>query len=388
MNRIKTIHIHTDPKFTGVSWVFESNYFDNKIIILGSNKSDYHGPYKEISMFFKQNRRDFLNIINLCKTADVVVLYGLNFPKCYIANRLPKSVKVIWRFFGAELYNKMPEYVYSTLTIKAKKSRLRSDSVYRKISNSIDRIKLYLRYLTDASNEFNNALKRVDFFLGLSELEYQFLKRYWPCLPQYIQLPFKKFTHESNTAKTKSNYIIVGNNRNAYNNHLDIISIIENTKPQQSYSFILLFNYGDDIVYANQIRKKAQEINGIMIVEDFLPLDKFKYLYSTASAFVMNGHRQMAMGNIFEALRNDVKIYLNEKNIILGWLKEEGFLIFAIKDFISDLETNCINLSEKEARCNRQQLDKFTKKYNSENFHGTLQKIFSLKSMPSSVNNP
>jgi hypothetical protein len=51
----------------------------------------------------------------------MVVLYDLNFPKAYIANRLPNSIKIVWRFFGLELYGKMPEVVFSEQTIRASK---------------------------------------------------------------------------------------------------------------------------------------------------------------------------------------------------------------------------------------------------------------------------
>jgi hypothetical protein len=90
------------------------------------------------------------------------------------------------------------------------------------------------------------------------------------------------------------------------------------------------------------------------------------------NAFVLNGYRQMAMRAVFESLTSGVKVYLNKKNIILQWLKEEGFLIFNMEDFSIDMAKDNLFLSNDQAEYNTIQFEKFRSKYNLEDFQKEL----------------
>jgi hypothetical protein len=370
----KVIHIHTDIKFIFDSARFEGDEFDNTIIIF-EKKEHYKGVYKDTALYYNFSRKDFQQIIRLSKSADMVVLYDLNFPKAYIANRLPSSVKVIWRFFGLELYGQMPDYVFSTQTAKALAEGIKKyDFLY--FRNKLALFYNFMRYKTAVKDEFERAaFKRIDYFLGLSQVEYEFLKGYWPQLPSFMQISYNQHTVINNFKKIKSNLIIIGNNRSAYNNHLDIIEGLKRAKSRNNYEFLLLFNYGQNNAYTDIVKQKAAEVKEIKILDDFLPLEKFKLIYSDADALVMNGHRQMAMANVFEALRKNTKIYLNIKNSIFGWLKEEGFRVFTINDFYADLDTNVLSLTEADVIINQEQLVKFTSKFSKQIFQSTLVEI-------------
>lgn len=371
MLKKKIIHIHTDLKFISDSIRFESKFFDNEILVFGK-KGKYNGPYKEKAQFYSTSITDINKVIHICQASDMVVLYDLNFIKCYIANRLRENIKIIWRFFGLELYSKIPNYVFSERTLSIKN---RQQAVYEQLRNVAGKLFFFTKFKTTSKKELNKGFKRVNYFAGLSDTEYHFLKQYWPILPPFIQLSFFQFPSNNKSLIEKKSQIIVGNNRSAYNNHLDILQLLKNTKSSLHYEFLLLFNYGQNNAYSNAVREMAKSIKEVTIVEDFLPFEDFTNLYFVSSAFVLNGYRQMAMSNVFEALQNNVKIYLNEKNVILDWLRKEGFLIFTINDFASDLETNNLKLSEVDAQINQDQFLKFKVKYNQENFHYRLIKI-------------
>ena len=379
-DRYRAIHIHTDRKFIIGSKNFECINFNNTIIIIGQEGA-YEGYYKDSALYYNSLPRDLSAVIKLCNTADLVVLYGLAFEHCYIANRLQKSVKVIWRFFGSELYRKIPDSVYSNSTKAVFKKTRKRNSLELLINYFQTKIKHFAKYQTTPELEFTKAINRVDCFLGLFELEYRFLQNRWSSLPIFIQHPFISPNKKANVTNKQGNYIILGNSRNAFNNHLDILDIIKKSRARKNYSFLLLFSYGGKNLYSNVVREKACEINEIKIVEDFLSRESFNDLYATASAFVMNGYRQMAMGNILEAIRNGVKIYLNNRNITLSWLKEEGFKVFTIEDFVSDMEANNVLLTEAEAQHNLECLRNLSNKYNITCFHYALCNLFKRETL-------
>jgi dTDP-N-acetylfucosamine:lipid II N-acetylfucosaminyltransferase len=103
--------------------------------------------------------------------------------------------------------------------------------------------------------------------------------------------------------------------------------------------------------------------------------EEFNNLYLDTIALVINGYRQMAMGNIFEAFKNGTKVYLNEKNIILKWLREEGFLLSSIDDFAFDLKNELIELNENEITHNQNQLIKLASKYSQKDLFKALDGI-------------
>ena len=370
MKKYSIIHIHTDIKFIHNINRFEGDEFENTLVIFRS-KSHYKGIYKDSVKYYDYSRKDFLRIITLCGTADVVVLYDLNFPKAYIANRLAKSVIVVWRFFGNELYERIPEYIYSERTFKILK-QAEKQNFYSRKKVQIKQYLAAIKYRAIRANELNNAFKRIDFFLGISKSEYEFLKTIWKNLPPFLQLNMTSYLEINTIKRVKTNLIILGNNRSPANNHLDIIDGLKESKNNSNYEFLLMFNYGSISTYSETVRKEACELKEIKVIDEFLPIEKFKELYTAADAFVMNGHRQMAMGNILEALQQNIKIYLNEKNLIFSWLKEEGFVLFTIENFFSDLENDNIALSRVEAIINQEQLVKLTTKHDKQAFQKTL----------------
>ena len=357
---------------------FECEEFDNIVVIIGGEQK-YNGMLSNSVQYYDYSRKDFLKIIDLCKSADMVVLYSLNSAKAYIANRLPKSVVVLWRFFGLELYHKIPEYVYSEKTLEILKQVERQNYLSRKKLQLIKYLAIF-KYRAIRKNELNKAaFSRIDFFLGISRPEHEFLKGIWKELPPFLQHNMAPYVKIDILRKKKTNLILLGNNRSPSNNHLDIIDGIKESNSRDNFDFLMMFNYGSEDIYSETIRKKVGEVPQIKLLEEFLTIQKFKELYATADAFVMNGHRQMAMGNILEALQQNIKIYLNEKNLTYHSLKEEGFVIFTIKNFLDDLDSDNVVLSQEDCIINQERLVKMTAKYDKLSFQKIINNIIREK---------
>ncbi len=372
MKKFKTLHIHSDHKFVGMTRKFENAIFENSVVIIG-DKVSYKGIYKDEALFFRSRPINVGTIINLCHGFDIIVLYDLTFFKCIIANRIPSNIIVLWRFFGYELYGKIPKEVFSNLTAKA----MRKYRYYEVVTNilgilKVKEVKQYAVWRTFYKREFTNAINRINYFMGLSNLEYEYLKNFWPNLPKFIQWPLSTGEVNTDYVYQKSNKIMLGNNRSAYNNHLDILDIISKSQNRNLFNYYLFFSYGENNNYAKAVRNAASKIKEVHIIEEFLPIEEFRRFYSDTSALVINGYRQMAMGNIFEAIRNGVKVYLNERNIILARLKNEGFLIYTIEDFVVDLEINNIAMPENDARLNLHNLQNFIENHGVKQFYNKL----------------
>jgi dTDP-N-acetylfucosamine:lipid II N-acetylfucosaminyltransferase len=370
---LKAAHIHSDLKFINCTKRFEGQYFDNIVIIICNNGYNINGNYKNTVVIYENDKQKMTKILDICQKVDLVVLYDLSDIKYRIAVKLPSNVKVAWRFFGHELYQKRNDLYLSNLTKKT-----RNRNWLGKFNKNIEDMKDFLIYLiknySTHNSLYNNAIKRIDFFLGISEEEYNYLKSLWPDLPKFIKLPFSDdLKNNIEPFIEKKNIVLVGNSRSPYNNVLDIISIIESCKKKHCYKFVFPFSYGNESHYSKKVRDEIKNKKYYKILENFYPLDEYNKIYQNAISAVFNGYRQMALGNIFLALKSGVKIYLNKKNSILKWLKSEGFLVYNIENFIHDLKHDNLRLNYEQAKLNMTQFNYIKKTYSYEDFQ---RKIF------------
>lgn len=340
----KVIHIHKDHKFIEDSSKFEGDLFENQLIILDS-KNQYNKAYHNKAFFFEQNESVIDQILQRVNQADILVIYNLDLFKSIIINKAKKDILIIWRFFGSELYARKLNLVLS-------------DKSQSFVSKKLLRwkIKLYLPFFFYAEKSFRKAMKRVDLMACIYEEEYKYLSMQWSYLPQFIQLPLVVFSSfvkdDSQNYYPKENKLVIGNSRSIYNNHLEILEIIETSNPLENIQIIMPFNYGAEQEYTESVRAKAKSLSNITILEDFLPPKEYGNFFNSVAAIVNNSYRQFALGNIFAAIESGVKIYLNTNSPTYSWLTKEGYIIFSIENLSEDLKNGNIKLTQNQAKHN------------------------------------
>jgi hypothetical protein len=271
--------------------------------------------------------------------------------------RLPKKVKVVWWFFGHELYSKRLDLMLSKQTIKAVGHDYKVDK-----KDSFKNYYLFLKRSYVNVLSWNKLRKRINCILVTSKEEYSFMKRHWFFLPKLILFPFWISTEY--IQREKKNFVILGNNRNMSNNHLDVLDILQNTKNKNPYKVKMFLSYGIKKNYYKILESKITQTPNVESLNDYLSIDNFGKVYEESAALVLNCYRQMGLANIIIAIENNCKLYLNDKNPVKKWLQNEGLFVFSIKDFERDYEVNALKLTEKQARYNIVQVKKLIEKNN------------------------
>lgn len=366
---MKVFHIHTNYNFVGGTKNFEGDYFDNAIIIFKTEEI-YNGTYQDSAKFFEKEQID--EVVELCKEADLVVLYDLDVIKSSIALALPKNIKIAWRFFGYELYKRIKNEVLSknSQLFLSQKKPISFLKFPKKLIRSV-----YKKFKIGISHDdlFHKAIDRIDYMFVVCKQEHVYLSQYWNNLPQCIELSIRSLDRIFEPDITnKENKIVVGNSRNIYNNHLDVINMIEKAQNKEHYQFELLFNYGNEGDYTNAVRKVVQEKSYFRLIEDFMPKEEFETFYYNISALVINSYRQMAMSNIFFALKNGVKVYLNKKNIMMKWFLENSIKVYPTDSLATDIEKKNLELDKKTAKENFRSLENLYQNYSHEKFQKRL----------------
>lgn len=378
MKKNEIVHIHSDYKFVDLGAKrFISPHINNTIILINrQDGTSYNGNYKDQSLYFENDQEE--EIIEICRSADMVVVYGLYDFKSKIVMALPKNLIIIWCFFGYELYRNMKDIALSDLTKSYLKSPAPESSSFKGI------LKKYYRRIKSGKPKkllIEESMKMVDYVMMSTKEEYEYLKKYWKDLPKFMQVPFEKTQIELpiNFDKvTSPNYkptVVIGNSKNIYNNHMDIIKLIEAEKNRDAYKFVFLCNYGKNNLYYDELKEITQDKDYYQVIEDFMPIQEFINFYTTIDALVINGYRQMAMGNILAGLKMGVKVYLNPHNPTFNSFVKEGFSIYNIEDFKKDLASHNFVLEQNIAKNNIEACSRMMEKYSIEEFQKDILKI-------------
>lgn len=367
MEKIKIVHIYSDAKFVSEVNKYKSEQIVNRVIFIGEKYNVLPTDFNEDAIFFPPRMQQLPDIVQACSGADLVVINELDSFKAFIALQIPQNTKIAWRFYGYELYSKVRNRVISNETYKI----LKKDEPPPSIIGSI-KTKLFKGLLP--LSPFYRAIIRCNYFLGVFEEEYKLLKSWGFSLPKFVRIPLR---HQPDlvqfNAIEKQPTVIVGNSRSYYNNHIDILRMFQNTVNTENITLKLFFNYGPDLGYADFIRTEARKMQDIHIVENFLPRQVFETIYNEAAALVINSYRQMALGNIFTAVRSGTKIYLSTKNITRSWLTDNNITTYSVEqDLLNDYKTGNVFLKEEDAVKNINSLNNMTAQYTFTDFQDTL----------------
>lgn len=380
----KIIHIHTDPKFIDETAIFAGPLIKNEVIILGEAE-DYKGWYHDTAMYLNPIWPNMNWLINHCNKVDMVVLYNMCLKKSFIANRLDSTVKIAWRFFGQELYRYDEDEQYSELTkAMLEPDKFHLSEVYKQFKTRILGLKIMQiinKYRLIYNNEFSKALNRVDCFLWHYRQEYDSFVKNWPALPPFtnlptLNLPTVNIDSGHNRTTEKENLILLGNSKNPLNNHFDILNMLLQAENFSKYVLNIPFSYGEETGYSRKLRETFGKHKNVVLNEVFLSLADYELIFKKASAIVINTFRQKALGNIHLALKNDVKVYLNPKNISLSIFSSQGLHVYPVDRLYDDLVNDNILLRPEEATQNATILQKLAEENSIAGFQDQILKIF------------
>ena len=358
MKKKKIYQIHTDYKFLHDSNRFDDERFENVLIIIGNEAPQHELKFKTI--FIQKNDENLIEkVIHQSKNADLIVINELCEIKKEIVKKTPNKVNIAWRFFGHELYGKRRDLVLSKNTLKIVEN---TNTIFHEL---IFKLKLIKRRIHYFQND-HKIVNRIDYILLFFEEEYDFLKKHWK-VPEFVKLNLNyKIEEKGFEFLQKKNNVIVGNSRNIFNNHLDVLDIIEKNDNGNN-TFTLFFNYGASGKYEKKIRAFSNNPN-IFFIEDFLSKKDFEKIYEESKALVINSYRQMALGNIFTAIKYGLKLYLNDKNPTKDWLIRNKIKIHSVEDFEKDLRTGNLSLSIEDKYQNVINFNNLVDKFSREEF--------------------
>ena len=159
----------------------------------------------------------------------------------------------------------------------------------------------------------------------------------------------------------KADSILVGNSATMTNNHLDILSLLE----QRGITNVIQMplSYGDEY-YAEYLKQVAAssklKINPIL---NFMEKEEYMSFLPHCKALVLGCVRQQALGNVLMMLSQGSKVFLYEDSIDYKYLKSAGLVVFTIENDLTKENMNT-PLTEQEIVINRKKIDELWSREN------------------------
>lgn len=348
---MRILHVTPDDKFFDriyELWNSEPSLVNDAIIITRSGDSSLKW-IKNRNVHIVTNE---MTIEKYFRESSYDVLYFHSLPLRWwnYVNYIPNNKIVIWWAWGFDIYNRDKFYSLIPIRLFMPQTKLFEDnriSALKKFHISLYQFlckKKYLKLLSD-------VLNRIDYLQTVTRVEYSLMKKNTRIEAKqffFKELPCNMFERR---LKLSAGSILLGNSATSTNNHIDVLYQI-NKYRQINQKIIMPLSYGGDKDYLLWLYEKIKSFENVEILSNFLPPKEYDVLMNSCSYLCIGSLRQQAMGNIYYALRNGIKLFLYRESVIYQELSELGYVVFTI----NDLDENSFKtpLTEDQMRINNQ----------------------------------
>ena len=366
------LHVSHDNVFMDyvISISDEVDKDNNRFVILGYDESNMLKYIKsKNAALYKYDSLEFWNAIGDINTYKNIYIHWLEGLTVDFVLRLPKSVNIIWCFWGGDGLE-IPSLrlrIYQEKTLEYfLKNQNRHESLIENLKS------LYRKRRT--TRKHLQAIRRVNYFAHYLSEDYELIRNDTGMTARFI--PFHYASVEDIVSikeepGVKSNDIILGNSDTLSNNHLEAIDYLSALNLSDTRIYCpLSYEKKEYAQFIASYGAKALGRNFIPLLE-FMPKADYDSLLSSVNVAIMNHNRSQALGNIMVLLWKGARIYMSKKSSIYNLLLEKGCKIFCLDD-LREVDISS-PLSKAEVEMNRKiLLDLFSRENQKKKFQSLL----------------
>lgn len=351
------LHLLTNEQFTDYAVAqFSAPEMQSEFVLIPSNHENWKMKLVDRCTIIEQNSPEFEALLNRLDQYSAIFLHGLFWGgwQSQILERVPKSVKVAWYFWGGEIYSRHDLEVAFLSPI--------TKLIYR----------LYSFKKRNGSNNFSWEIplamyNRVNYCLTSMREEADYARDYTKASFQhqwYTYYSLEDTIGALMSEQCRGNNVWIGNSAAVENNHLDVFLEIFKKRRKLSLKdrdIIMPLSYGSPWV-RNLVKKVGHYIFGdcLKVLETYIPRNEYNSKMLSCSSMILGYLEPAAQGNIITALWLGMRVYLSEKSLAYTYYKRIGAKLFAIE---KDLNTYGFTpLSDEERAENRKVLNKWYSK--------------------------
>lgn len=369
---IRFLHIIRDDKFAEQTIKgFDKKHQIESKYILFQKKARLKYLKENQRVIIYRDKKQFVKEIESDKY-DVLFFHSLSPVAYWMINYIPSDKVVIWWAWGYDIYGGvMGARLFLQLDGLKKQTKIlsKNKNIKRLCRDFIGKIwisSLFSRY-------HKKIIRRINYFEPVRNMDYQLMCEQVPGFSakefySYYGNHGNKPLWDRSTLKNQS--ILIGNSATLEENHVDVWESIKGVLPQ-NMKVIIPLSYGDK-EYAQKVKARISTTSvQIDFLDTFLPREEYFALVNNCAYAFFGSIRQHAMGNIYHALNNDIKVFLYKDSVMYDYLINMGFVVYAIED----VNINCFcPITEEEHNQNMIAFER-EDKYRKEKFDKAMEEI-------------
>lgn len=340
-HQIKLLYILRDDKFfLSNMTIFNKNpeIYDVTYAVFKPTKKDLIYAKDIINLRLFSSLQEFSALFNDYEF-DYVFFETMCYEHWKFILNVPINIKVIVWLWGMDIYNNR-NFASPLMPLKYCKIAPQTRSFVLK--------KLPLYYIKAVIKKFigilsmgrfnkqqEEVLKRIDFIMPILSIEGEILKKTYNLQATTVKA-ISRYLENDDQKQNAFNYfdkpqnILLGNSAHVVNNHIDILTKLNQIKPENQ--LIIPLSYGN-IRYKNILKQYLfkQCLVRYRVLDQMMPCDEYFNLLNTCSHAIFGGFRQYAVGNIVKLLRNGTKIFFWKESLLYEYFKREGYIVFSIE---------------------------------------------------------
>lgn len=317
------------------------------------------------------NSAQIASQIDFSKVTHVVISYLTRKKALFVKEFVPADIPVIWWTYGVDFYvgflNRRGFPVFYSDPDKYRRGGLFLFPIYHFLFRPLSHL-----YYKSAQRVVIDRLKG---FVPCIKPEYDLLCEYINKNFDIIQIhPYgASFKFEGRFAE--GNDIAIGHSASISDNHLYALKYLKKLDLGDSDLYITL-SYSNKVPkYTEVVKKlfKKQYGDKVHLVETMMPKDEYMQSQFRYKAMILSSWRQEALDNIYTCLQIGIKLILSERSTVYQYLKEYGFIVFAIEK----MDQKCLDtpLTLEEKKHNQQLFVKFLEE-RKRNYYSDFDKYF------------
>lgn len=340
------LHILSDDKFTDyVINQFKADYMQSEMVVIPFGAGLSFIKCDKVSVVHYQSAQYF-ELLNGLHKYSGIVLHGLFWPYMEdIIKSAPNSLKIVWYFWGGELYSR-PDVMRSFLA---------------PITKFLYKLHFYKNgktYYESFSWQLPLELfKRIDYCITSEYEEYEFAKQYTASDMKFLWYTcysLEETVGDLLESRSRGNDVLFCNSTAIGNNMFDAALDLSRPKYRKligNRQVIMPMGYGAQWVKNIMLKLGPLCFRNFKPIVDFLPRDQYNLMMTECSTLILPYYSPAGQGNIITALWLGMRVYVSEKSIAYRYFKRIEVVIFSFEsDFI---KFGCEPLSDDLVEHNR-----------------------------------
>ena len=321
------LHFLTNEQFADYAIAqFSAPEMESEFVLIPSNHENWNIKLIDRCKIVERFSPEYNALLDRLDQYSAIFFHGLFWGVWQkpILERVPKSLKVAWYFWGGEIYSRheLDDYFLAPITRKVynlrhiiKRTQPKTYweiplSLYGKINYCLTS----MREECDYARQFTNA--------NFKHLWYTYYS-----IEETIGGLMNEQSHGDN--------IWIGNSASIKNNHLDVLwqlwkgGLVRKTKGNK---VIMPLSYGGQWVH-NLVKKVGKFVLGkrLQVLDTYQPREEYNALMLSCSTLILGYFEPAAQGNIITGLWLGMRVYLSEKSMAYAYYKRIGAKVFTME---------------------------------------------------------